>query len=68
MERTSHGEGDFWTNHRVSHEMRRNEEKLSWNWIVLKILRDEEIPQHLSALNTNAVSVLIEKVVTEKEK
>ena len=35
---------------------------------MLKIPWDDKIPQHLSALNTNAVSVLLEKVVTEKKK
>ena len=45
MERTSRGGGRVWTNLNESHEMRRNGEKLSWDWKVLKIPRDDEILQ-----------------------
>ena len=57
MERTSDGGGRVWKNLNESHKMRRNGEKLCWGWKVLKIPRDDEIPQDLSLINAIAVPI-----------
>ena len=57
MERTSHGGGGVWTNLTESHEMRRNGENFSWDWKLLKIPRDDEIPWDFSPINANAAPV-----------
>ena len=57
MERTSDGGGRVWKNLNESHKMRRNGEKLSWDWKVLKIPRDDKIQQNYSPINANAAPV-----------
>ena len=54
MEISSCGGGRVWTNLNVSHERRRNGEKLSWDWKVLKIPQDDEVLHDLSPMNANA--------------
>ena len=57
MERTSRGGGRVWKNLNESNEMRRNGEKFSWNWKVLKIPRNDKTPQDFSPINANAAPI-----------
>ena len=59
MEISSCGGGRVWTNLYASYERRRNGEKLSWDWKVLKIPRDDEILQDFSPINANAAPISI---------